>query len=322
MRSIGLLLIFLSYLYSQININTDLVELYRQQGINNIEKLLSKQLHSYQYWQRALSTEDLSKGYYESIQYLIICNKNTKQLKLYDTANKKILFASKVFIGKKNGDKAKEGDLRTPTGVYEFEQKITKLDPFYGPLALATTYPNLYDQNIGKTGHGIWIHGLPINQKRDDYTKGCIALPNKTIIELDKAIKLDKTALIITPTTLQDVSLDDISFVLADIYKWKDAWKYNDFKQYISFYDPNFKKNKYQDLNYFIQYKQKLFTKNEQKQIRFTNINIIPYPNQKNQKMFKIIMDEFYQTKNYRFVGKKELYVRLVNKHMLIVAEN
>ncbi|CAI6147276.1 MAG: hypothetical protein SPLUMA1_SPLUMAMAG1_01934 [uncultured Sulfurimonas sp.] len=59
-------------------------------------------------------------------------------------------------------DKIREGDLRTPIGVYKLVKKLSKVDSFYGPLAFATSYPNSYDKYLGKNGSGIWIHGLPL----------------------------------------------------------------------------------------------------------------------------------------------------------------
>ena len=47
------------------------------------------------------------------------------------------------------------------------------------------------------------------------------------------------------------------------------------------------------------------FAKNEQKTIRLSNMDISPYPNSFGKIMFKISMDEDYQSPTVKFVGKK-----------------
>lgn len=212
--------------------------------------------------------------------------------------------------------------MKTPIGAYKLTQRITNVDPFYGPLALTTNYPNMYDKTQGKTGHGIWIHGLPLNQERDDFTQGCIALDNTKITNLDKKINIDNSVLVISEQKLQQVTKEDMSTVLSNIYKWRDAWKDSDITSYLSFYDENFKKSNGQTFQKFSRYKKRIFNRNEQKTIEFFNINIIPYPNDTNKKIFKVVMDELYKTKNHTFNGKKELYLEVKNNSISILAES
>ena len=212
--------------------------------------------------------------------------------------------------------------LKTPIGAYKLTRRITNVDPFYGPLALATNYPNIYDKSQGKTGHGIWIHGLPINQERDDFTQGCIALDNTKIKNLDKTINIKNSVLVISEKKLSTVSKEDMSIVLSSIFKWRDAWVDSDITSYLSFYAKEFKKSNGQSLQKFSNYKKRVFSKNEKKSIEFTNINIIPYPNDLNKKLYKVIMDEKYKTKNHKFNGKKELYVEVINGEISILTES
>lgn len=300
----------------------DIVELYRTKGISAVEKEIANQLKTKSYWDVTLKNKDVDKGYYESIQYIMICQKDLKDIRLYDTQTKLQLFNSDVFVGEKEGDKKVEGDLKTPIGAYKLTSRITNVDPFYGPLALVTNYPNLYDKSKGKTGHGIWIHGLPLNQERDDYTKGCIALDNTKIKKLDKQINIDNSVLVISEQKLDTVSKDDMSIVLSNIFKWRDAWVESDITSYLSFYAKDFKKSNGQSLKKFSKYKKRVFSKNEKKSIQFSNINIIPYPNDLNKKLYKVVMDEDYKTKTYKFNGKKELYVEILDNKISILTES
>lgn len=314
-----ILMIILSFnLYA---LPLDIVEIYRTQGIQAVEKMISQELKTQEYWDAALDNKDITNGYYESIRYVMICQKNMKDIKLYDTQNKQELFSSSVFVGKENGDKQIEGDMKTPLGAYKLTNRITKIDPFYGPVALTTNYPNIYDKSQGKTGSGIWIHGLPEEQERDDFTKGCIALDNTKIKKLDNSINIDNSVLVISEEKLHNISKNDISLVLSSIFSWRDAWKESKLERYLSFYDDNFKKSNGDNFEKFSKYKKRIFQRDEKKIIKFSNINIIPYPNENNKKIFKVIMDELYKTKTYKFEGKKELYVEIKNNQFKILTE-
>jgi len=316
---------FLSFFFiiSSLNaISLDIVDLYRTKGLVAVEKEIEEQLTKKSYWDYYLQNKDVSRGYYESIEYLMICQKNVKDIKLYDTKSQSELFNSDVFVGEIDGDKQVEGDLKTPVGVYKLKRRITNVDPFYGPLALTTNYPNLYDKSLGKTGHGIWIHGLPLNQERDDYTQGCIALDNTKIKNLDATIDIKNSILVISEDKLIETTKEDMSAILSNIFQWRESWKNSDIESYLSFYSSEFKKANGQSLLQFADYKKRVFKKNERKTILFSNINVIPYPNELNKKLFKVIMDEKYKTKTYRFNGKKELYIELLDDKIFILTES
>ena len=59
--------------------------------------------------------------------------------------------------GRAQGDKTREGDKRTPEGVYFVEEKVPgKLDfELYGNYAFSLNFPNPVDRLKGKTGQGI-----------------------------------------------------------------------------------------------------------------------------------------------------------------------
>ena len=317
LKQIIFLLLFTNFLFA------DLVDIYRTKGIEAVKLELEKELKKKSYWKNYLKNKDVKHGYYESIKYVIVTQKDQKTLQLHRLRDDKFetLMTQDVFIGEAKGDKQKEGDLKTPIGAYELTTKITKLDQFYGPMALVTNYPNVFDKVQKKTGHGIWIHGLPFDNKRDDYTKGCIALENSSIKLLDKNINLKNSVLLVGEKDIKKVTQDDISLILSGIFSWRDAWKSSDVKTYLSFYDKEFKRHDGMSLKNFKKYKKRIFAKNEKKKIEFSNINIMPYPNSLNKIMYKIVMHEDYKTRTYKFIGKKELYIELKDNEMSILAE-
>jgi murein L,D-transpeptidase YafK len=317
MRILAMFALCVSFLFA------DLIDVYRTQGIDAVKEKLEKQLQEKSYWNNFLEKKDVTYGYYESTKFLILVEKGTKELKVLENVNN--LFSQvvqdNVIVGEKPGDKQIEGDLKTPEGVYELTSKLTKLDPFYGPLALVTSYPNTFDKAMNKKGHGIWIHGMPLNEKREEFTQGCIALDNPNLVNLDKSIRLNEALVLISEGKLEKVKKDDISSILSFIYKWKDAWRKSDIERYLSFYSNDFKRYDGLSLDGFSEYKKRIFSRKEDKTIVFSNINIIPYPNSLNKKMYKVLMDEKYRTRNYKFDGKKELFIELKDNSIKILTE-
>jgi len=301
----------------------DILTEYRVNGIVNIEKKLDKKLASQKYWQKYLEKRDTSFGFLESYDNILACDKSKSTLTVYRKNSDGKFELQKeysAYTGKMKGDKVKEGDLRTPVGVYDIVKKITKLDSFYGPMAFVTSYPNLYDRYQNKTGQGIWIHGLPIEQKRDEYTKGCIAINNQNIECLDKNIDINKTVLIINEKSVKKhSSKTDLAYLLSDIFAWRYAWIYNNIDDYLQFYNPDFKRFDGMDIERFKQYKKRIFAKNERKRIRFTNINLIPYPG--SEDLYKLTFHEDYKSDSFEFSGEKILIVKLNNNKMTILTE-
>lgn len=306
-----------------------IVDLYRTKGINAVEIELIKILQDVDYWKSVLSNEDLRFGYLSSFDYILLSNKSTQALDVYKRSNVnrfEKIFNTSIIVGEISGDKHFEGDLKTPVGAYEIVRKKELVDPFYGPLALVTSYPNLYDISKGKNGHGIWIHGVPTSSQREMYTQGCIAMENDSLLKLDDMIDYKSSMLLINEDNYIESNLDDIATILASIYAWQHSWKVNDLVKYMSFYDDSFLRLKgrgvKEDIFEFRRYKNIIFSRNEIKQIVFSDINIIPYPNIENKKLFKIQMHQDYWAPSFRSSDIKTLYVELKNGQIYILTES
>ena len=115
-----------------------------------------------------------------------------------------------VTLGKNGVDKTREGDQKTPIGVYHVTANLprSKLTDFYGAGAYPINYPNDWDKRRGRNGHGIWLHGVP----RDVYSRaprasdGCIVLANGDLEVVGKMLQVGLTPVII-----------------ADEIEWSDA---------------------------------------------------------------------------------------------------
>ena len=104
-------------------------------------------------------------------------------------------------VGKLGMSKQVEGDLRTPLGVYFVTGRIprSRLDERYGATALTLNYPNQYDQIKGRTGSGIWVHGIEpaLFTRAPLATDGCVALSNPDLLDLAQFVERQSTPVLI-----------------------------------------------------------------------------------------------------------------------------
>ncbi len=132
------------------------------------------------------STESLST---QLIDYIIV-EKRLRKINLYESGKKITSFDISLGFDP-IGHKSRQGDGKTPEGLYMIEEKISN-SSFY--LALKISYPNKWDArssiSIGENPGGqIMIHGLPngrneaeIDHGEEDWTNGCIAVRNEEIL--------------------------------------------------------------------------------------------------------------------------------------------
>ncbi len=147
---------------------------------------------------------------------IVLIDAKRSRLYLYESGNDQLKLVSDYYVsqGKFGVEKFKEGDQKTPLGVYYITQRLAgaKLPDFYGPGALPINYPNEWDKANGRTGSGIWLHGTP----SDSYSRpplssdGCVVLTNPDLRELSAAVEVGNTPVIIS---------DDLKFVTKS--KWK-----------------------------------------------------------------------------------------------------
>lgn len=104
-------------------------------------------------------------------------------------------------IGRAGFDKEVEGDLRTPLGVYHITSRLDdqQVEELYGIGALPLNYPNEHDRRMGRTGSGIWLHGVPrVSYARSPYaTEGCVALANDDMAYLMEVLQTRRTPVVI-----------------------------------------------------------------------------------------------------------------------------
>jgi L,D-transpeptidase YnhG len=155
-----------------------------------------------------------------------------------------------ISVGKLGTEKAAEGDLRTPLGVYYVTSNLDpkSLKDFYGAGALPINYPNPYDARRGKTGRGIWLHGTPPEQfaRAPKATDGCVVLANPDLERIIRTVEIRTTPVVIA-TSLRwvppaAVQADNRHF--GDVLQaWRSAKASGDINRLLAFYTPDFNVN-------------------------------------------------------------------------------
>jgi murein L,D-transpeptidase YafK len=156
-----------------------------------------------------------------------------------------------ISHGKNGADKVKEGDKRTPLGVYQITKALPgqKLPDFYGPGAYPLSYPNEWDKRENRDGYGIWLHGTP----SDTYSRpprasdGCVVLANPDFKALEQYVDVGSTPVIIAPhIEWTDASGRDVlrSELLNQVESWRSDWQSRDVERYLSHYGTAFSDGK------------------------------------------------------------------------------
>lgn len=138
-------------------------------------------------------------------------------------------------IGQAGFDKRVEGDLRTPLGVYFITSRLDdqQVEELYGIGALPLNYPNEHDRRLGRTGSGIWLHGVPrATYSRSPYaTEGCVALANDDMAYLMAVLQTRRTPVVITDEVTwvrpADQAAERRGFQSL-LGQWRQAWARGD----------------------------------------------------------------------------------------------
>jgi murein L,D-transpeptidase YafK len=131
-------------------------------------------------------------------------------------------------VGKLGAAKNSEGDLKTPLGVYFVTRRVdgTRLSQLHGAAAFTLNYPNQYDQLRGRTGTGIWVHGVEPSQfnRARLATDGCVALSNSDLLDLAQFVDRQSTPVVIAEQ-LEWVQPAQLQRRQANFLQTMESWR-------------------------------------------------------------------------------------------------
>ncbi len=136
--------------------------------------------------------------------HAVVVDASRSRLYLFRNDNGQPRLVADYYVtqGELGTDKFREGDKRTPLGVYRVNRTVPKdqLIDLYGTAAFTLNYPNSWDRQRGRGGSGIWLHGT----QSDTYarpplsSRGCVVLTNPDIDAISAHLQDSVTPVIIS----------------------------------------------------------------------------------------------------------------------------
>ncbi|MDX8413233.1 MAG: L,D-transpeptidase family protein [Mariprofundales bacterium] len=225
-----------------------------------------------------------------------------------------------VVTGSELGDKKKEGDGRTPTGIYRFVQRLegNALELRYGPVAFPIDYPNVLDRMHHKNGHGIWLHGYApqVNRRPPRDTKGCFSLSNGLLMQLAPKIVLGKSWVVVGNQLRFDdaIAREQLrSSVAGALEQWRQDWSSLNTQRYLDHYHSRFRSGKY-DLRSWQRHKRYVNSHKRSISVSISAVTLIRDPNPRPEG--EVVVAQFhqhYRSDNYVDDTVKRLYMVRAN---------
>ncbi len=217
-----------------------------------------------------------------------------------------------VTIGKNGTDKAREGDKKTPLGVYNVTGSlpVAKLGDFYGSGAFPISYPNEWDRRAGRNGHGIWLHGTP----KDTYSRpprasdGCVVLANDDLEALSRRLQFGTTPVIISGG-VDWVAESDLSRVRSSLEEtfeaWRRDWESRDTDRYLGHYSASFSSGS-MNLSRWADQKRAVNAGKTWVKVKMGEVSMFLYPGAEPLAVVTFVQD--YQSNNLGNVMRKRQY--------------
>jgi murein L,D-transpeptidase YafK len=247
----------------------------------------------------------------EDQKHVLIVDTKRSRLYVYQNAGGRMKFVTDYYIsqGRLGVNKFKEGDQKTPLGVYYITARLAgaRLPDFYGPGALPISYPNEWDKLNGRSGSGIWLHGTP----SDSYSRpplssdGCVILTNPDLHKLYASVEIGKTPVIISDQ-VEFVSTakwnDDRSAAAKLVDSWRRDVESLDAARLRANYSQHFKSEQGESLNSWFDKQQKWMNGLRTLSLTVRDASFFLYPGQEN-----LIVGTFTQD---ALIGKSKHSVR------------
>jgi len=246
-------------------------------------------------------------------KHALVVDSRRSRLYVFENAGGRPQFVSDYYVtlGKNGVEKTREGDQKTPIGVYHVTANLprSKLTDFYGSGAYPINYPNAWDKRLGRNGHGIWLHGVP----SDTYSRpprasdGCIVLANADLEAVGRRVQIGLTPVIIADEIewLDAAAVEGERKGLATAFEaWRTDWESRDTGRYLGHYAARFHSGD-QDLAEWSAHKRKVNAGKSWIKVGASRVSMLQYPR---EKFVVVSFDQDYRSNNLSNVMRKRQY--------------
>ena len=270
-------------------------------------------------------------------RYVLQLNKDQKNAlvvdarrsRLYVYANDggtpKLIADYYVTLGKNGIEKTREGDQKTPVGVYHVTANLPrkKLTDFYGAGAFPISYPNEWDRRQGRSGHGIWLHGVPSNvySRAPRASDGCIVLANPDLESISQNLQIGLTPVIIADEVEwvdRSALATERASLAAEIEQWRADWQSRDTERYLAHYSPRFSSGR-ENLAAWSAHKRKVNASKSWIKVDLGRVTMLRYPHERD--VVVVTFDQDYKSNGLSNVMKKRQYWMKENGRWKILYE-
>ncbi|WP_177187832.1 L,D-transpeptidase Cds6 family protein [Formivibrio citricus] len=268
-------------------------------------------------------------------KYAVVVDTSVSRLFLFENqgGTPKLVRDHYVTIGKLGAQKVREGDQRTPLGVYFVTSHMprSQLDKTYGAQAdlygvgaWPISYPNEWDKREGRTGHGIWLHGSPAQTyaRAPQASNGCVVLTNPEMSQVAEHLQIGSTPVVITEKLEwlpQQEWQQRKEKALAKIESWRSAWEKLDTTTYLGHYGQQFRSEDGQDLASWQSQKTSVNSSKQWAKIQLEELSI--FSSGGTAPMLVTSFGQDYKSNNLNNNMKKRLYWKQENGDWRIVWE-
>jgi murein L,D-transpeptidase YafK len=254
-------------------------------------------------------------------KYALVVDTSKYTLYVFENANGRPRYVADYYttIGRNGIDKLREGDKKTPLGVYHVTGNLQRdylvrtygnQSTLYGDGAFPLNYPNDWDRRLGRSGHGIWLHGVPF----DTYSRpprasdGCVALTNEDLLAVGKHVQVGLTPVIISPKVewveaqATQPAREDLRRALE---QWRADWESLDTDRYLRHYSGKFSTGR-QDLAAWSQQKRGVNANKTWIKVKVDRVSMFLYPG--NDDLAVVTFEQHYSSNNLNNQMRKRQY--------------
>ncbi|VAW57307.1 hypothetical protein MNBD_GAMMA07-107 [hydrothermal vent metagenome] len=246
-------------------------------------------------------------------RHVIVVDLSKSRLYLFDNTQQVPVLVDDFFIsmGRSGAGKSREGDLKTPLGVYFVQSHINakQLVDKYGEGAYPINYPNAWDRLLQKTGSGIWLHGTRSGTYNRPAlaSEGCVVLPNADLQRVGRYIDIKNTPFIIG---------DNIEWLMLNQWRqqqrvvnqiqenWVTDWQSLNVERYLSHYSKKFTHDK-KGLFSWAKHKRRVAKYKTIINVTLSNISLLMHPN---EKIMVATFLQIYESDNFSSERWKQQY--------------
>lgn len=219
-----------------------------------------------------------------------------------------------ISIGKGGADKRREGDDKTPIGVYRVSSYLpgSRLPDMYGRGAFPIDYPNPWDRKLGRTGSGIWLHGTESQRysRAPLSSRGCVTLANVDFLALRDRVEVGRTPVVVVdgvdwqqPARVEATQGE----VAAAVERWRRDWESLDTGRYLAHYGRDFQ-TEGMDLARFAAYKRRVNAGKKYVRVGLSDVAIYAYPGE--EATVLVEFQQAYESDSFRSSRRKQQYWR------------